>query len=157
MAVCVCVCVCVSGLIWWMCHKLLHACVHSVCFFISCVIPCKNINTTLPISNILNMTQQVLMLPLDLLCVIYLRVLLFPLFFTLTYTADVDWVCGSLLLRSALMSAKGGLVMCHVNNRSTVTPNTVFDTIYITYVLLTIKLSIELLTQIFTLLRNLHP
>ena len=77
---CVCVCVCVSGLIWWMCHKLLHACMLSVCFFISCVIPCKNINTTLPLSNILNITQQVLMLPLNLLCVIYLRVLLFPLF-----------------------------------------------------------------------------
>jgi len=70
-------------------------------------------------------------------------------FYTLTYTADVDWVCGSLLLRSAVMSAQGGLVMCQTNDRSTVTQNTVFDTLYLTYGLLTIKLFTELLTHIF--------
>jgi len=47
------------------------------------------------------------------------------------------------------MSAQGGLVMCQTNDRSTVTQNTVFDTLYLTYGLLTIKLFTELLTHIF--------
>ena len=98
-----------------------------VCVFVSCVIPCNNINTISPLSNILNITKQVVMLLLHLLCVIYLQFCSFH-FFHSEYTAEVDWVCGSSLLRPAVLSEQGGMVMCQTNDRCTVTPNTLFDT-----------------------------
>jgi len=69
----VCVCVCVSVCLFDDCvtNSYMHCLVCA--FFISCVIPCKNINTTLPSSNILDITLQGLMLLLNLLYVIYLQ------------------------------------------------------------------------------------
>ena len=73
-------------------------------------------------------------------------VLLFPPFTHCTTLQYRRTLCGTLLLRPAVMSSQGWLVTGWTDDTNRVTPNTLFDKINTTYGFLTFQL---LLSQIY--------